>query len=94
PRPVPPVVPATVVRPAPPAPPARVAPVTRAAARQPEQPTVHVHIGRIDVRLAPGSRPAPAAPPPATPVPVGKATEPGPAPELESYLRDPRGRAR
>ncbi|MGK5445848.1 hypothetical protein ACSNN7_29075, partial [Micromonospora sp. URMC 105] len=51
-----PAVAATVVRPAPPASPGRLAPVTRAAVRAPEQPTVHVHIGRIDVRLAPGAR--------------------------------------
>ncbi|MEU9511015.1 hypothetical protein AB0D32_32605, partial [Micromonospora sp. NPDC048170] len=91
---LPPVVPATVLRPAPPAPPARAVPVARAAARATERPTVHLHIGRIDVRLAPGQRSAPAAPAPVAPVSSAPAVAPGPAPELEAYLRDPEGRPR
>ncbi|MBQ0892956.1 hypothetical protein KBX37_07550 [Micromonospora sp. U56] len=91
PQPAPPPVAAPVVRTAPLAPPTRVAPVTRAAVRVPERPTVHVHIGRIDVRLAPGQRPVSAAGPPVPPAAPPPAAEPGPAPELEAYLRDPGG---
>ncbi|MER7421122.1 hypothetical protein ABT346_30860 [Micromonospora peucetia] len=50
---------------------------------------MHLHIGRIDVRLAPGQRSASAAPAPVAPVASAPAVDPGPAPQLEDYLRAP-----
>ncbi|MBW4700976.1 hypothetical protein [Micromonospora sp. RL09-050-HVF-A] len=76
----------TVPPPAPPAAPGHRPPVTRATARSPEPVTVHVHIDRIEVRLAGNRRPA-TAPAATTPATAAPAVAAGPAPELESYLR-------
>ncbi|WP_432907189.1 hypothetical protein ACQP1S_15110 [Micromonospora matsumotoense] len=84
---VPPVIASPVAHPGPPAAPTSRAPVTRAAARTPEPVTVHVHIGRIEVRLT-GDRRTTTAVPAGTPTAATTPTvAPGPAPELESYLR-------